>query len=132
MNKAAGIIIKDKSLLILRSKNKRMFFAPGGKLDKAETPEEALIRELKEEININVGINDISFYGTFSAPAAGIENIMLTMMVFWIDSFTGEITPNSEIEEIFRVNSTNINLIELSSIFYNDVFVPLQNKGYIL
>ena len=52
MHKSAGIIIKDGALLVLRSKGKDTFYAPGGKLDSGETPEQAMSRELYEEVGL--------------------------------------------------------------------------------
>ena len=57
-----GIIVKDnKYLLQLRDNKKNIFFPNfwglfGGRLDKDETFENALIRELKEETNLDVRV----------------------------------------------------------------------------
>lgn len=54
----AGIILKNDTYLIVDRPNGKMFAGlwefPGGKIEKAEKPENALIRELKEEISISV------------------------------------------------------------------------------
>ncbi|MEJ2044269.1 MAG: NUDIX domain-containing protein [Reinekea sp.] len=131
MKKSAGIIIKDKSLLVLRTRGKDMYFAPGGKPEINESIEDALIRELNEEIGISISKSDISPYGVFSAPAAGNEDIVLTMSVFWVDGHWENLLPCNEIEELLWVNSKNINKITLSSIFLNEVFYSLVNRGYI-
>lgn len=62
----AAILInkEDKILIAKRKKNKKMgglWEFPGGKIEQGETPENALIRELKEEMNI--GIRPITFFG---------------------------------------------------------------------
>ncbi len=38
IHKAAGIIIRDKKLLVERSKGKEFFIAPGGTIEEGETP----------------------------------------------------------------------------------------------
>lgn len=57
-----GIVNKDnKILMIKRSKieNNLIWAFPGGKVDKDETPEEACIREIFEETNVNVEIQEL-------------------------------------------------------------------------
>ena len=52
---AALVDIDGKVLLSQRPKEKQMaglWEFPGGKLEKGETPEEALVRELEEELGI--------------------------------------------------------------------------------
>ena len=56
----AGAILLDKENRILlmhrNTKDLKQWELPGGKLEKNETPEQAVIRELKEELNIIVQI----------------------------------------------------------------------------
>ena len=58
----AAIIIKDDKFFIAqRNRNKHMGLSwefPGGKVEKGETFEIALKREIKEELNINIAINN--------------------------------------------------------------------------
>ena len=57
----AAIIKKDNlSLIVQRNKNKHLGLKwefPGGKVESKETLEEALIREIKEEINITINVH---------------------------------------------------------------------------
>ena len=58
---AAIIIKKDKYFIAQRNRNKHMGLSwefPGGKVEKGETFEIALKREIKEELNINIAINN--------------------------------------------------------------------------
>ena len=54
----AGAVIhneKNEILLIHRNTpNKEQWELPGGKIEKNESPEEAAIRELKEELNVDI------------------------------------------------------------------------------
>ena len=58
----AAIIIKDdKYFIAQRNRNKHMGLSwefPGGKVEEGETFEIALKREIKEELNINIAINN--------------------------------------------------------------------------
>lgn len=54
IEKSAGIIIKDNRLLLVSGGNNNFFWMPGGKLEVGETPEDALKREIKEELDIEL------------------------------------------------------------------------------
>ena len=59
---AAHIWDKDKFLICQRSKNKTralLWEFVGGKVEKGETKEQALIRECKEELNITLNVGDV-------------------------------------------------------------------------
>lgn len=68
---AGLLLIKDRKLLLAYSKNKQCFYLPGGKVDIGETSITALVREIKEELNITISEHDLSFYTHISAPAYG-------------------------------------------------------------
>jgi len=129
--KAAGIIIRDRKLLVERSKNKSFFIAPGGSIEAGETAKQALVRELKEEFNINVKEDDLVEFGNFDAPAAGQEHNIVHMLVFTVNDFTGEPTPSMEVEEIAWVTSENEQNLPLGSIFEHEVIPRLKSSGLI-
>ncbi len=65
------LFIQNRKLLLAFSKNKQCFYLPGGKIGKEETAVEALCREIKEELNINLAKEKLRFYTHISAPAFG-------------------------------------------------------------
>lgn len=130
--KAAGIIIKDRLLLVERSKGKDVFVAPGGKLEGQETPQQALIRELSEEFRLHIAEDDLEIFGTFYAEAAGSHNAgkRLRMDVFTVKN-AGDITPDNEVEEIRWISSAIPNDIEVGSIFAHEVLPRLKQRGLV-
>jgi 8-oxo-dGTP diphosphatase len=132
IHKAAGIIIKDRRLLVERSTGKDVFIAPGGKLEPGETPRRAVIRELKEEFQLNVSDDDLEEFGTFYADAAGSHNAgkKLRMDVFMIKN-VGEVSPDNEVEEIRWISSSIPSDIEVGSIFAHDVLPKLKAQDLV-
>lgn len=131
IHKAAGIIIRDKKLLIERSVDKEFFISPGGSIEKGETAKQALVRELKEEFDIEVSENDLIHFDTTTAPAANSPERMVVMETFIVEKFTGEPTPSSEVEEIRWVTTADIGKLPIGSIFEHTIMPRLKTEELI-
>jgi 8-oxo-dGTP diphosphatase len=129
IHKAAGIIIRDRKLLVERSKGKEFFIAPGGSIESGETAKQALVRELKEEFQIKVQEDDFESFGTFRAEAAGQEGKVVEMEVFTVNRWLGEPTADNEVEEIAWITSDSD--LKLGSIFEHEVIPRLRVNNLI-
>ena len=67
IDKLAYVHIVGEKVLITLSKGKDTI--PGGKREKDESDHEALIREIKEELSVNLIPETIKYFGTFEAQA---------------------------------------------------------------
>ncbi|MEL7615602.1 NUDIX domain-containing protein [Vreelandella titanicae] len=79
---AAMVSDPDGRLLLVRKHNTSFFMQPGGKIDAGETAPEALCRELKEELGLQVNEDQLIPLGVYSAPAANEPDIMLEAHLF--------------------------------------------------
>jgi 8-oxo-dGTP pyrophosphatase MutT (NUDIX family) len=129
--KAAGIIIKDRKLLVEKSKNKDFFIAPGGSVEEGETEKQALVRELMEEFKIQVDENDLDEFGEFHAPAAGQEDRLVHMHCFTVKEWIGEPEPDNEVEEILWIDSSFVGKIKIGSIFEHEVLPRLRERDLV-
>ena len=59
---------------------------PGGKIEKGETPEEALIREIKEELDTTINVNKKIDTVEYDYP-----NFHLSMQCFWCSVVKGDL-----------------------------------------
>lgn len=90
----AAILIKDNKILIARRKatdnqgGKWEF--PGGTIKKDETPQECLIREMKEEFDIDVSVG--KFYGESTHP---YEHGTIRLLAFRTSWSGGQIALNA-------------------------------------
>ena len=68
--RVAGILIEDDKILLIEhlKKNKRYWLVPGGGVDWGESTAEALIREYKEETNLDISVEKFLFLSETIAP----------------------------------------------------------------
>lgn len=90
---ASGVIIKNNKILIgLRAKGDSgagMWEFPGGKIELNETSENAVIRELREELDIEVAVNQ-----KIMQYSHRFKNTCYDISFFEINNFTGLIKKN--------------------------------------
>ena len=101
----AGIIIMDGKVLMCRSHGKELYYLPGGKLEPGETEEEAMIRECKEEIDIDLIPGSLVKFCRFEAPAYGFKEPRIVVMNCYKFDFTGVIKARADIDDIFLAAS---------------------------
>lgn len=130
IHKAGGILIKNRRLLVERSKGKEFFIAPGGSVETGETAKQALVRELMEEFQISVQEADLEEFGSFSAPAAGQEHRKVIMDIYVVKNWQGEPRPDNEVEELKWIDS-NPKGIKVGSIFEHEVLPRLKTQNLI-
>lgn len=112
MNKitiASAMILNSKlEILLVRKKNSTYFQLPGGKVKKDETYFEALQRELNEEINLQIKVEDCIFIGTHETEAVNEKNTRVIGNLFEIVATNAsEIHIQNEIEEMAWINYSN-------------------------
>ena len=129
IDKIAFIYLKDGKILSTLSKGKDTYYIPGGKREGNETDEEALIRECKVELTIDIKKDTIKYYGTFEAQAHGKAEGILVRMTCYTAEFDGVLTPDSEIQEIKWLDYSNLN-VKISPVD-ELIFEDLYKKGLI-
>jgi 8-oxo-dGTP diphosphatase len=100
IDKLAWIEIKDNSILLTKSYGKDKFYIPGGKREINETDEEALAREIYEELSVAINKNTLKFIGVFEAQAHGQPEGVFVKMTCYAGDYFGELNASSEIETI--------------------------------
>lgn len=107
---AAGIIIDPKGrLLIVRKQDTQKYMLPGGKINAGETPIQALMRELYEEVKIQISPALAHFIKEYEAPAANEPGYFIRSNLFFILlPETVSITPASEIAEALWITPQDI------------------------
>ncbi len=128
IDKLAFIYVKDKQVLVTLSKGKDTWYIPGGKREGTETDIEALTREVKEELSVELIPGTIQHFGTFEAQAHGKEEGTMVRMTCYIGKFNGEMKASSEIE---KIDMFWFSQKEKTSLVDHLIFNALKEKGII-
>ncbi|MCI8889073.1 MAG: NUDIX domain-containing protein [Hungatella sp.] len=128
IDKVAYLYLKDGKILSTRSKGKDKYYLPGGKREGRESDLETLVREIKEELTVDIIESTARFYGVFEAQAHGKEEGVLVKMTCYTAEYSGELKADSEIAEIVWLTSADAALV---SPVDQLIFADLKDKGLL-
>lgn len=122
INIAAAIIMDDKGrLLLVRKRGTLFFMQPGGKIEPGEDARSALIRELSEELNLELTLEELIPVGEFTDIAANEPGHLLHACMFSTGICTQEIQPAAEIEEILWLSPSDVSSTRLAPLTANKI-----------
>jgi len=117
IDKLAWVYLKDRKILTTRSKGKNAWYIPGGKREEGESDQQALIREIKEELEVDLIPETLTYLDKFKAQAHGKPDGVLVQLTCYTGDYKGELKPSAEIEAISWFNSNaNLKLLSDSTI----------------
>jgi uncharacterized protein (TIGR00730 family) len=103
----AWLHVRDRRLLMVRSKGKQLFYLPGGKREPGESDVLALTREINEELTVNLRPETFTFVRAISAVADGFDDGRQVNMVCYSAEHDGDLAPAAEIEELTWTTSAD-------------------------
>ena len=111
IDKIAFLYLKDGKILSTRSKGKDVYYIPGGKREGSESDLETLIREVKEELSVDILPKTAKLYGIFRAQAHGKSESVIVQMTCYMAEFRGELKADHEIEKIRWLTAADTEII---------------------
>ncbi|HEY0258620.1 MAG TPA: NUDIX domain-containing protein [Lacisediminihabitans sp.] len=121
---AALLVDVDGRALLVRKRGTRRFMQPGGKPEAGESAEDALVRELKEELGLQVAPGDLRRVGRFSALAANEADTVVDAEIFDAPVVTTAVAVAAEIEELLWIDPADPGGIDLAPLS-RDILLPL-------
>ncbi len=128
IDKVALLYLKNGKILSTRSKGKDKYYIPGGKREAGESDIETLVREVKEELSVDIIESSAKLYGVFEAQAHGKAEGVIVKMTCYTAEFIGELKADSEIAEIVWLTTADI---ETVSPVDKLIFADLKKKGLL-
>ncbi len=104
IDKVALLCVRDRRVLLARSRGRSAWYLPGGKREPDESDEAALAREIREELAVELVPGSLIHAAEFTARADGHGDGTLVRSHGWFARLDGEPTPSAEIEEIAWVS----------------------------
>lgn len=128
IDKIALIKIENGQILSTRSKGKSKYYIPGGKRENNETDEQTLVREIQEELNVEILPKSVEYIGTFKAQSDGAAKGIMVKMTCYKADYNGIPQESNEIEEIKWLNYKDLDIIsEVDKI----IFKHLNESGLL-
>ena len=127
IRKSALILIRDRKILVTRSYGESIYLSPGGKPEGNETDEQALVREIREELNAEIDFSKLELYGKYEDAAANDPEATIYLTLFR-GEVIGDIKPSGEIEELKWVDSS-FNQNSLASLIRKRIIPDLVKEG---
>lgn len=128
IDKLALIYMEDKKILAARSRGRDTYYIPGGKREPGESDEEALVREISEEISMTLASSSLKFYGEFHAQAHGQPDGVLVRLRCYTTSERGVVKAAAEIDDASWLSYADRPRVSLAAQL---LFDDLRAKGLL-
>jgi 8-oxo-dGTP diphosphatase len=128
IDSVALVAIAERKVLVAMSRGKDRWYLPGGKREPGETDEQALRREIREELGVHLRSDTIRHIGTYEGIAHGQPSGTRVRMACHAGRWTGEPRAAGEVE---RIAFLGFDQVGDTAPVVQDVFRDLRARGLI-
>lgn len=121
---------KDKFLVCEKYKGDVTsdFIIPGGQVEEDETDLQCLVREIKEELNVDLDATSLEYVGKYIDVAAGMPGKYVSIKLY-TGAITREPKPSQEIKEFHWISEKGSS--RLSAIIKNKILPDIIARGLL-
>jgi hypothetical protein len=105
----SAVVIRDAQgrVLVVRKAGTSRFMLPGGKIESGESPAQAAVRELREEVGAELDAAALVLLGEWTAPAANEPGHLVHGHIFE-HPFVPHLRVRAEIEELLWLHPSDM------------------------
>lgn len=129
IHKIAAVVIEDDKFLMVRKKGKDMWTSLGGHPEEGETEEEALMREIKEEMGCDATV--LRKLGDFEAPAVFDPGATLRLSTYLVTLSGAIVFEDPELEEYRYLTKEETETLKLPDSIRNEVLPFCIKEGLL-
>jgi 8-oxo-dGTP pyrophosphatase MutT (NUDIX family) len=111
---AAVIVDELDRVLVVRKQGTVRFMQPGGKPEAGESPAQTLIRELEEELGLQLAESDLTPLGTFVSAAANEPGHRVVAAAFSASIDPRTVTVQAELAELRWITPADVETLPLA------------------
>ncbi|SPY77474.1 NUDIX hydrolase [Providencia rustigianii] len=128
IDKLGLITLSGGKVAMVRSHNKTLFYIPGGKREQNETDQQALCREIDEELTLALLPETLRFYGEFTGLADGKQDGTQVRIRCYFADYQGAPQPAAEIAELAWLGTQDFSRCSSTAV---TILTQLKNDGLI-
>ena len=123
IDKVGLILIRNRKVLMARSKENDSFYLPGGKRKIDETDLACLTREIQEELNVELKTESAQLFEKYYAQAHNKPEGTLIKMTCYVAHIKGDPVPCQEIDELsFFSYSDRDKITTIAKLIFDDLY----------
>ncbi len=103
--------LREGRILCSRSQGKTLYYIPGGKREAGESEHQALVREIREELGVDLQEASIESLGIFEAQADGYPQGVKVRLSCFTAQHSGSLKPLAEVLELVWLKYADRHLI---------------------
>jgi 8-oxo-dGTP pyrophosphatase MutT (NUDIX family) len=99
IDKVAWVHTENGRVLSTRSRGRQVYYLPGGKREAGESDEQCVLREIREELAVDLKPETLRKLGVFQAQAHGHPPDVAIQMSCYDADYSGDLRASAEVEE---------------------------------